>query len=122
MVTEGSFAKNKCRHDDKQQKNNEIGYKALDITDGKAVSRHIEKVYFFVASGPDRQQDDCENPGHPDEPFYEIAPCHFLVHRKKNGLLTTRTWTKPAAIPSSKEQRADKHKYKKNKAAIDNAV
>jgi hypothetical protein len=52
MMAERSLAKNKRRQGDEWKKNKKVGDKTLDIADGEAVRRHIEKIYSLLPSRP----------------------------------------------------------------------
>jgi len=79
MVAERPLSDSICRKRNENEKDNEVGYEAVDIRYGKAVGGLIEKIDPLVATPSERKESDDAYPRHPDDPLDEVTACHFCV-------------------------------------------
>lgn len=79
MVAERPFSDSICRKRNENEKDNEVGYEAVDIRYGKAVGGLIEKIDPLVATPSERKESDDAYPGHPDDPLDEVTACDFCA-------------------------------------------
>jgi hypothetical protein len=94
----------------------------LNVADGESVGRLKEKINSGITAGSNGHKDNYSDPGQPNNPFYEISFGYLFASGRKDGLLTPGARTNPAAKPSAKEKRTDKHKQKYDKTAINNTL
>ena len=112
MMAERSSPKNKARQDNEEKENKEVEDEALEIADGKSMCGLVEKIYLLISSGPDRQNRDGNDPGHPDQPFHQIPSGYPFVPCQKHRFLAAGGRTHPTAIRSAEKKSPNKQKEK----------
>lgn len=84
------------KHDEKKQ-DNEIGNKAGNICDGKAIRGLIEEIDPLVAATSEGKENNGADLGHPDDPLDEITSSHLPVPCQEERLLASGCGTHPTA-------------------------